>query len=111
MQIKALTTISLALSALAMPTDISNSLAQVTLPQVDSFLQGFLFALTNKDFSGFGTCVNDVQTIGNDIIQAVNEFKLETFDGVKQGLNEIGIVAKLVPGALKDCKMAVGELE
>lgn len=56
---------------------------QLTVVEVDKFLQGFLFALTKKEYTGLETCISDVQMIGNDVIYAVNDFKQSTFDGVK----------------------------
>jgi hypothetical protein len=34
---------------------------------------------------------------------AVADFELRTFDGVKQGLNEVGIMVKQIPHMVSDC--------
>lgn len=45
-----------------------------------------------------------------DILNAVTDFKKETFDGVKDGLGEMGKAVHFVPDLLKNCQKVQADL-
>jgi hypothetical protein len=49
-------------------------------------------------------CYSDSAHIEDDISIAVEDFELETFTGIKDGLYELGSVIKLIPSLTLDCK-------
>jgi hypothetical protein len=51
--------------------------------------------------------MGDVNEIENEILIAVNEFKLETFDGIKHGLDEMGKAVKMIPNAVQHCTIII----
>ena len=53
------------------------------------------------------TCVHDAETVVTDVETAYTDFKKETFEGVKDGIVEIGTIVKDLAVGFKDCSGGV----
>ena len=77
---------------------------------VGKFIEGFFYGLMQKEFNNIDACLTDVNGIENEIVIAVSDFKLETFDGIKHGLDEMGKVVKMIPSTVQHCTVIVEDL-
>lgn len=79
--------------------------SQLALVDVGRFVEGFLYGVIQQEFHNLDACITEVETIAQDVEVAVQDFKKETFDGIKAGLLEVGNAVKLIPTAVGDCKV------
>ena len=81
---------------------------------VELIIEGILMGAIEKTLPDAATCIKDIETTVNDVETAVADFKKETFNGVKAGIEMVGTVVKQLSTDLTDCKKItddVSELE
>lgn len=85
-----------------------NKLRDTPDPQgVLEIVEGVLVGLaTDVGIQDLVNCITDVETIGEDIYQAVLDFQTKTNDGIKDGLKEMGLALQVIPDAIAQCKSA-----
>ena len=57
------------------------------------------------------TCIGDTETLMSEIKEGVDDFKKETFRGVKDGLTIFGTAFKQVATDIQDCEEAIEDIE
>ena len=77
-----------------------------------SFAEGLLYGILEEAFPGdLAHCIGDTSEIEVHLEKAINDFKIETFDSIKSGIKEIGIIVQAIPSLLKDCKIEENDLK
>ena len=61
-------------------------------------------ALQQEGLGDITACLQDAEVIGRDIYAAVEDFEKKTYDGVKDGIIELGQAIEGIGKALGDCK-------
>ena len=70
-------------------------------------VEGVLVALASDiGLQDLINCITDVETIGVDIYQAVQNFETKTPEGIKAGLKEMGLALQVIPDAITQCESA-----
>jgi len=62
-------------------------------------------------YTDLDKCIKEDVQMETNLINAYNFFKLETFDGVKKGLEEIGKTVEVIPALVKDCSSITSDLK
>ena len=77
---------------------------------VAKFIEGLLYGILTEEFKDLEKCFVESESFENDIVTAVKDFEKKTFDGVKDGLEEVGKAVELIPSLLKDCAQVKADL-
>ena len=96
---------SLALVAAAQRLEPVEEPQKISTINVVRIVEGVLYGVLKESIpeGSLDTCISDGQSIESTIIDAVANLQKGTFDGIKTGLNEIGLAVKTFPTMLKDC--------
>lgn len=62
---------------------------ELTKKDVALFVEGFLYGLIEEKYDDLDTCISEIESVGLDIKQAIEDLNTETFKGVKKGLAEL----------------------
>ena len=81
------------------PVELTPTETEV-LDIIGGVLFGVAIDLTVDDIK---TCLTDIETIGNDLMQAVKDLEEENPVGVKAGLEKMGDTLDILPEAIKTC--------
>ena len=68
-------------------------------------------ALKAEGFQDVVDCFTDAESFGEDMYDAVEDFRKKDFDGVKNGIEAIGKGIIAVSHAVSDCKNIVADWE
>ena len=77
----------------------------------EQFTIGLLKGAIEAEVPDVMTCIHDAETLVGEVETAYNDFAKETYDGVKDGLYEIGTITTTVATAIKDCSGGVSGIE
>ena len=83
---------------------------KLSVGEVAKFIEGLLYGVLSQEFPDIEACLIDVSAVEGELIRAVQDFELESFDGAEKGLEELGKVAGQVPTLVKDCKSVQADL-
>ena len=78
-----------------------------SLTDLENFTEGLLLGAIEAELPDIMTCVHDAETVVTDVETAYTDFKKETFEGVKDGIVEIGTIVKDLAIGFKDCSGGV----
>ena len=84
---------------------------EFSLVDFEQFSIGLLKGTIETAVPDLMTCINDAETLVQDVEVAYGDFKKETFDGVKDGIEEIGTIVKAVATDINDCKTGIAAIE
>lgn len=56
-------------------------------------------------------CIQDAETLVGDVEKAYSDFSKENFDGVKDGIEDIGHIVKSIADDVQDCMGGVQGIE
>jgi hypothetical protein len=74
-------------------------------------VEGLIYGILDEEYTDLHECLAESSEFESDLEEAVKDFELETFNGVKDGLKELGQAIKLVPTMAKDCAHITGDLK
>ena len=83
----------------------------MTTEDFGKILSGILLGALEEEVSNVDVCIKDQKKMISELEEAVNDFKLETFKGVKSGIKEIGEVASQMSHDISECKSVVKNIE
>jgi len=75
------------------------------------FTEGLLFGILGEQYTDLDKCIAEDVKLENNLIDAYNFFKEETFDGIKKGLEEIGKTVREIPNLVEDCSSIKADLK
>ena len=74
------------------------------------FVEGLIYGIVSEQYSNLQECIGDVGLIENDMYLAAKDFEEESFEGMRQGLKEMGNIIRTIPILVKDCKTISADL-
>ena len=99
------TSFTLAMTVAAASAWTSNY--QCSLVNLEDFTLGFLKGAIEAELPNVMDCIQDAETLVSDVEKAVADFKKENFDGVKNGIIEVGTIVRSISGDIKTCKEGI----
>lgn len=82
--------------------------ASISAEEVLNITAGFLEgAFDEMKLSHFESCITDVDTLGYDIYDAVEDFIKGDFDSILDGVYHIGDAIEVIADGISECKDAV----
>ena len=103
------TSFALAMTAAAASAWTSN--VEFGLVDVENFTIGLLKGAIEAEVPDVMTCIHDAEAIVSGVETVYNDFKKETFDGVKSGIQEMGTLVGQIAGDFSDCSSGVHGIE
>jgi len=79
--------------------------------EIETLLIGLVEGAINQTVPSIDTCITDIAATAADVEDAVADFKKETFNDVKAGIEKLGDAVTSVAADLDACKTAVADLE
>ena len=76
---------------------------QFSLVDMEQFTIGLLKGAVEAEVPNVMTCLHDAETLVSEVETTYNDFKQETFSGVRAGIEEIGTIVGQIAGDLQDC--------
>ena len=77
----------------------------LTVKEVGLFAEGLVVgALKQEGLGDLVQCFEDVEIIGEDAYQAIQDFEERSFEGTKAGIAQLGAAVEEIAVALGDCK-------
>ena len=99
------TSFTLAMTVAAASAWTSNY--QFSVVDLEDFTLGFLKGAIEAELPNVMDCIQDAETLVSDVEKAVADFKKENFDGVKNGIIEVGTIVRSISGDIKTCKEGI----
>merc|ERR1719151_241525 len=82
----------------------------LTLANVVDIINGIFQGIgTDLQYKDVASCINDVITLGTDIVDAVQDFEKGDASSVEAGIKAIGYALEGIPTDITDCKAAYSE--
>lgn len=71
------------------------------------FVEGVLNGiLVDEKVGDLEKCIEESIELERLVAQAMADFEKETFESIREGLEEIGKATKMIPEVIKECKIA-----
>merc|ERR1712087_934368 len=77
----------------------------------EQFTIGLLKGAIETEVPDVMKCINDVETFVSEVETVYTDFKKETFNGVKDGIEEIGTIVGAISEDVQDCLSGVHGIE
>ena len=87
------------------------AVAAFSVADLEDFTIGLFKGAIEAEVPDVMECIKDAETLAGDVETAFGDFKKETFDGVKNGIEEIGTIVSSISNDVKTCKGAVTGIE
>ena len=85
---------------------------EFSLVDLEQFTIGLLEGAVEAEVPDVMSCIQDAETLVSEVEETYADFKKETFDGVKAGIEEIGtIVTTVTDNIIPDCTAGVSGIE
>ena len=100
--------------ALAMTAAAANAWGtkyELSISEVEQFTVGLLEGAIGTSVPDVMSCISDAETLVKNVETTYADFKKESFDGVKDGIEMVGTIMESLTDDLKDCKAAVTGIE
>ena len=83
----------------------------LTADDAVQFTEGLVEAAIGKEVPDVITCLTDLNTLSSNVETAFNDFKKETFSGVRDGIEMIGTIAEGISTDLQNCEAVEPEFQ
>ena len=91
-------------------SEISTFRVGLTLANVVDIINGIFQGIgTDLQYKDVASCINDVITLGTDVVDAVQDFEKGDASSVEAGIKAIGYALEGIPTDITDCKAAYSE--
>ena len=84
---------------------------EFTLVDLGQFTIGLLEGAAEAEVPDVMTCIHDGETLISEIETTYADFKKETFDGVKAGIEMIGTIVTSITTDVQDCSAGIHGIE
>ena len=84
---------------------------QFSLVDMEQFTIGLLKGAVEAEVPNVMTCLHDAETLVSEVETTYNDFKQETFSGVRAGIEEIGTIVGQMAGDIQDCAGGISGIE
>lgn len=69
------------------------------------FIEGVIEGVIEEEkFTDLQDCIQNTVDLEDQVVRGINDLETETFEGVRQGLEELGKAIKLIPTLVSTCK-------
>ena len=102
---------SYALAMIAASASAWSNHYEFSVTDLEQFGIGLVWGAIEQELPNVKSCIQDAETLVTDVETAYADFKKETFDGVKNGIEEIGTIVKSIATDISDCKAGVTGIE
>ena len=100
--------------ALAMTAAAANAWGahyEFSTVDLEQFIIGLLEGAIEAEVPDVMTCIHDAETVVSQVETAYNDFKQEDFNGVKNGIMEVGTIVESISGDIQTCMGGVHGIE
>ena len=82
-----------------------------SISDVEQFTEGLLLGALEAEIPDVMTCITDAESVVTEVETAYTDFAKETFDGVRDGIVEIGTMVQTLASTIQACSGAVTQIQ
>ena len=82
-----------------------------SISDVEQFTEGLLLGALEAEIPDVMTCITDAESVVTEVETAYTDFAKETFDGVRDGIVEIGTMVTTLASTIKACSGDVTQIQ